>query len=167
MDVLLLGLTHTGLFTGDLGRSAFIRGDDRAFVGQHGPGLAEDLEELAGLGDRTRHQHCVAHPGVQAGFHLHIHDDVVGDLLQPVTARQHALECAPALLQRGLCDRGQPLGLGLEPRVDLARGTDPLVDIAGFIAQVQHHAVLDGLVKAVRFADIGPEGFQRCAFVGF
>ena len=83
-----------------------------------------------------------------------------------VPARQDPLQGAPTLLQRRLAIGCQPLRLGLEPGVDLVRGADPLVDVARLVAQVQHHAVLHGLVEPVGLADIGAENLERGPLVG-
>ena len=62
---------------------------------------------------------------------------------------EHLLHRAPALLELGLGEVGQPLGLGLEPLVDLLLRGDALVDVARLVAQVEHHAVPHGLVELV------------------
>ena len=61
----------------------------------------------------------------------------------------HLLHSAPTLLELRLGQVGHALGLDLEPLVHLGRGGEVLVDVAGLVAQIQHHAVSDRLVELV------------------
>jgi hypothetical protein len=95
-------------------------------------------------------------PLFSRSFSLHVHQDVGLDLLKPRLARQDLLHGAPALLELGLGEGGEPLGLGLEPLIDLGRRGDALVDVARLVAQVEDHAVLHGLVELVG-VDVAPK----------
>ena len=53
----------------------------------------------------------------------------------------------------------QPLGLGVEPRVDLVLGAEPLVDVPRLVDEVEHHLVLDRLAELVG-VDVAAEHFQ-------
>ena len=55
-------------------------------------------------------------------------------------------------------------GISLEPLVDLVRRSDVLIDIAGFVAQVEHHPVLDRLIEAVS-VDVRAEHLKASCFV--
>ena len=77
----------------------------------------------------------------------------------------HLAHRAPLLLQPPPGDVGEALRLGLEPLVDLLRRGEVLVDVAGLVAQVEHHAVAHGLVELVR-VDVRAEDFDRALFVG-
>src|SRR5690554_3351858 len=57
------------------------------------------------------------------------------------------LEGTPARLQSCLGHLGQSCGMSLEPLIDLLLGGDALVDVAGFVAKVDDHAVGDGFVE--------------------
>ena len=53
----------------------------------------------------------------------------------------------------------QPLGLGLEPGIDLVFGAKALVDVPRLIDQVQYYLVLDALAELVG-VDVAAEHFQ-------
>lgn len=101
----------------------------------------------------------------QPGPGVHIEEDVVGDAFEARLAGQHPLHGAPLLLELGLGEVGEALGLGLEPLVDLVLGSEALVDVAGFVAQVQHHLLAHGLVEAVG-VDVAPEHLDAFPLVG-
>ena len=67
--------------------------------------------------------------------------DVADDLLGPGLRGQDLLHRPPALLQLGLGEVGQALGLRLEPLVDLVLGGQLLIDVAGLVAKIEDHAV--------------------------
>ena len=140
-----------------------VGGDDGALAVQ--VGLVEQLVELARLVDAARDQHGVAAPALQPVPGLHVHQDVGHDLLQPRLAGEHLLHRAPALLELRLGQIGQPLGLGLEPLVDLRLGGDVLVDVPRLVAQVEHHPVLHRLVELVG-VDVAAEDLDAPLLVG-
>ena len=78
---------------------------------------------------------------------------------------EHLLHRAPALLELGLGQIGQSLGLGLEPLVDLRLRGDVLVDVARLVAQIEHHAVLHRLVELVG-VDVAAEDLDALLLVG-
>ena len=150
VDVVLaqpLGRALAGVFLGDVAGLRLVAGDDGALALE--AGLAEQLVELAGLVDARSDEHGVAAAVHQARLGLHVEQDVVDDLLGPRLGADDLLHRAPALLQLGLGQVGHALGLELEPLVDLVGRGQVLVDVAGLVAQVEHHAVLDGLVELV------------------
>jgi len=127
--------------------------------------VLEHLEEAAGRVDAARYENGVAVPALQPVPGLHVELDVSDYLVQPVTSGQRLLYGAPALLELGLGEVGQPLGLQLEPLVDLRLRCDVLVDVARLVAQVQHHTVAHRLVVLVGM-DVGAEGLDAAALVG-
>ena len=72
---------------------------------------------------------------------------------------EHVLHRAPLLLQLVLLPVVQPLGLGLEPGIDLVLRAEPLVDVPRLIDEVEHHLVLDALAELVG-VDVAAEDFQ-------
>ena len=80
-------------------------------------------------------------------------------------AGQHLLHRAPALLELRLGQVVQPLGLGLEPLVDLRLRGDVLVDVPRLVAQVEHHAVPHRLVELVG-VDVAAEDLDALLLVG-
>ena len=74
------------------------------------------------------------------------------------------LHRAPALLELRPGQVGQALGLDLEPLVDLGLRRDVLVDVAGLVAQIQHHAVLHRLVEFVG-VDVRPKDLDALLLV--
>ena len=72
---------------------------------------------------------------------------------------------APALLQLGFGQIVQPLGLHLEPLIDLGLRGHVLVDIARLIAQVEHDAVCHRLIEFIG-VDVGAEHFEAGLLVG-
>ncbi|MCY1298899.1 hypothetical protein D9M70_484080 [compost metagenome] len=95
----------------------------------------------------------------------HIHQNVGDDLLQPRLARQHFLHGSPALLELGLGQIVQALGLGLEPLIDLLLRGDVLVDVAGLVAQVEHHAIGHRLIELVG-VDVAAKHLDALLLVG-
>ena len=85
--------------------------------------------------------------------------------LRPRLGADDLLHRAPALLELGAGQVGHALGLGLEPLVDLGGRGQMLVDVAGFVPQVEHHAVLDGLVELVG-VDEAAERLEAGGLVG-
>ena len=61
--------------------------------------------------------------------------------------------------QRGLLPVVQPLGLGVEPGVDLLLRAQPLVDVARLVDQVEHHLILHRLAELVG-VDVAAEDFE-------
>lgn len=94
-------------------------------------------------------EHGVAAPVHQTGLGLHVEQDVVDDLLGPWLGGDDLLHGAPTLFELGLGQVGHALGFDLEPCVDLRGAGELLVDVAGFVAQVEYDAVGDGLVELV------------------
>ena len=142
-----LGRALARVLLGDVPRLRVIRGDDRALALE--ARLAEQLVELAGLVDARPDEDRVAAAVHQPRLGLHVEEDVVDDLAGARLGADDLLHRAPALLQLGLGQVGHALGLGLEPGVDLRRGGEVLVDGPRLVAQVEHDAVLDGLVELV------------------
>ncbi len=105
--------------------------------------------ELARLKDAARHQHGVAVAVHQARAGGHVQQDVGDDDRKPILTGQHPLHGSPLLLELRAGQVIQPLGLGLEPLVDLVAVGQRLVDVARLIAQIQHHALAHGLIEFV------------------
>ena len=150
VDVVLaepLGSTLTGVFLGDVPRLWLVAGDDGALALE--AGLTEQLVELARLVDGRANEHGVASTVHQPRLDVHVQQDVVHDLAGAGLSADDLLHRAPALLQLRLGQVGHALGLGLEPLIDLVGSHQLLVDRAGFVAQVQHDPVFDGLVELV------------------
>ena len=70
----------------------------------------------------------------------------------------------PLLFELALLPVVQPLGLGLEPGVDLVFRPETLVNVARLIDEVQHDAVLDALAELVG-VDVATEHFLTGARV--
>ena len=157
-----LGQPLAALLALDVRRLWPVGGDDGALPRQ--VGLLEHLEEAARRVDAAGDEQRVAVPALQPVAGLHVHQDVGDDLLQPVARGEHLLHRAPALLELGLGDVGEPLGLQLEPLVHLRLRGDALVDVARLVAQVEHHAVAHRLVVLVG-VDVGAEGLDAAALV--
>ena len=143
----LLVVALAGVLLGDRGGVRDVAGDDGDLALE--AGLDEQLVELAGLVDAVADEHGVAATGDQARLPLEVHEDVLDDHLGARLGRDDLLHRAPLLLEAGLGEVGQSLGLEVEPLVDLLRSLELLVDVAGLVAQVQHDAVADGLVELV------------------
>ena len=159
----LLGLTLAGVFLRDVAGVGRVAGDDGALA-LEATGH-EQVVELARLVDAGADQHRVAAPVHQAGLGFHVEQDVVDDLLGSRLAGDDLLHRAPALLEFGLAEVGHALGLDVKPLVDLLRAGQVLVDVAGFVAQIEHHAVRDRFVELVG-VDEGAEGLDARGPVG-
>ena len=109
----------------------------------------EQLIKLARFVNAAGDQHGVAVAIHQARLGVHVEQDVGDDLFQPRLAGQHPLHGAPLLLELGLGQVVQSLGLGVEPIVDLLLRGDGLVDVPRLVAQIQHHALAHRLVELV------------------
>ncbi len=148
VDELLVGFgVRAGLFQRDVLGLRIVRRDDGALALERR--LLEQLEILAGLVDAGRHQHGVAALAGQSRLDAEIEDDVADDALHARSRTEHVLHRAPLLFQFVLLPVVQPLGLGLEPCVDLVLRAKPLVDVAGLVDQVEHDLVLDRLAELV------------------
>ena len=132
-------------------------GDDGALAVE--VGLVEEIVDPARFVDAARHQHRIAVTTAQSVAGRHVHLDVGNNLIQPGLAGEHLPHRAPALLELRLGKIGQPLRLGLEPLIDLGLRGDALIDVPGFIAQVEHHLVLHRLVESVS-VDVAPENLD-------
>ena len=158
-----LGGAVAGVLLGDVAGLRRVGGDDGALALE--AGLAEQLVELAGLVDARADEHGVAATVHEPRPRLHVQQDVVDDLPGPRLGADDLLHGAPALLELGPRQVGHALGPGGEPLVDLGRRRQLLVDGARLVAQVEHHAVLDGLVELVG-VDEAAEGLDARRLVG-
>ena len=159
----LLGQALACFFSLDVACSGTIGGDDGAPVLQSGP--TECLEEAAGRVDAVRHEHGVAAPALQAVTRLHIDQDVVHDLLNPVPRARDLPHGAPLLPELRPGQVAEPLGLEIEPLIDLRLRRDVLVDVTRLVAQVQNHLVVHRLIVLVG-VDVRAEDLDTALLVG-
>jgi len=156
----LLGGALARVLLGDVARVRRVARDDGDLVFE--TRVDEHLVELAGLVDALTYQHCVAATAHQPWLGFHVQQDVLDDLLGPGLSGYDLLHRAPLLLQAGLAQVGEALGLGLEPLVDLFRAGQVLIYVACLVAQVEDDAVRHGLIELVG-VDERAEGLDaRC-----
>ncbi len=128
-----------GFFQRDVAGQRVVRRDDGAAPLERR--LLQQLEILAGLVDAGRHQHGIAAPVGQTPLGREVEHDVGHHPVHARAGTQHLLHGAPLLLQFVALPVVQALGLGRKPLVDLVCRAQPLVDVARFVHQVQHHLV--------------------------
>ena len=158
VDELLVRLgVGAGFLQRDVAGLRVVGGDDRALALEDG--LLEQLEVLARLVDAGGHQHGVAPLVAQARLHAEVEDDVLHHALHARAGAEHLLHRAPLLAQGGLLPVVQALGLGIEPRIDLVRRAEALVDVPRLIDEVEHHLVLHRLAELVG-VDVAAEDFE-------
>ena len=126
--------------------------------------MLEHVEEAAGGVDVVGDEDGVAVATLQARTCLHVEEDVAHDLGEAVARAEDLLHGAPALFELGQGVVGETTGLGLEPLIDLGLRGDALVDVAGFVAQVEDDTVAHSFVVFVG-VDVGAEDFDAGAFV--
>src|SRR5450755_899136 len=143
----LLGQACAGILLRDVAWLRLVAGDDCTLASE--PGLAEQVVDRTCLVDARADKDGVAAPVHQPGLDLHVKQDVVDDLPRARFGADHLLHGAPAFLEFGTGQIGHAIGLGLEPLVHLGGRGQALIDVAGFVAQVEHHAVIHGLVELV------------------
>ena len=115
------------------------------------------LEEAARRVHAVRDQHGVAPPALQPVLRLHVDEDVVHDLVDPVPRTRDLPHRAPASAELSLSQVAEPLGLEIEPLVDLGLRGQMLVDVPRLVTQVQNDPVAYRLVVLVG-VDVGTEG---------
>ena len=124
----------------------------------------EEGEVLGRLVDARCDQNGIASLGGQTGLHGEVKDDIGNDPIHPRSRTQKLLLGSPLLFKFILLPVVQPLGLCVEPLVDLLRCANPLVDVSGFIDQVEHDVVLDRFAKLVG-VDVASEHLEACRLV--
>ena len=167
VDVVLaqfLGESFAAFLAFDRRRGRLIGGHNGAFSGKRG--AAEHPEQPAGGVDAVGDEQGVAVAALEAALGFHVEHDVGDDLAQAVLGARHRPHRAPALFELGFGEIGQGRGLGLEPLVDLGLGSELLVDVPGFVAQVEHDFVAHRLVVFVGM-DVRPENLDAAGLVGF
>ena len=158
VDELLVGLgVGAGLLLRHVLGQRIVGGHDRASALERR--LLKQREILARLIDAGRHQDRVAAFAGQPRLYAEIEDDVADHPVHAGARTEHVLHRAPLLLQLVLLPVVQPLGLGVEPGVDLVLGAEPLVDVARLIDEIEDHLVLDRLAEFVG-VDVAAEHFQ-------
>ena len=158
VDELLVGLgVGAGLLQGHVLRLRVVGGHHRALALERR--LLEQREILARLVDAGGHQDGVAALAGQARLDAEVEDDVAHHPLHARAGAEHVLHRAPLLLQLVLLPVVQPLGLGLEPGVDLVLRAEALVDVPRLIDQVEHHPVLHAFAELVG-VDVAAEDLQ-------
>ena len=95
----------------------------------------------------------------QARLHAEVEDDVAHHPIHAGVGAEHVLHRAPLLFQLVLLPVVQPLGLGLEPGIDLVLGAEALVDVARLIDEIEHHLVFHRLAELVG-VDVAAEDLQ-------
>ena len=159
-----LGLPRAGLFPLDHAGIRLIAGHNGALATKAMG--AEHLVAFASLIDTRADQHGIATAIGQPGFLIEIEQNIPHDLLQPRATRQQLLHRGPLLLELLASEARQRLGFGLKPLVHLLLGFDLLIDVTRLIAQIQHHAIRDGLIKLVG-VDVGAKHLHRLLLVPF
>ena len=157
-----LGVSLACFFVFDVSLRRFIRGDDRTLISK--VRFGKQLIVLAGLIDAGRNEQRVAVSALQSITRLHIHQNIGDDLLQPILTTQDLLHRAPTLFQLSLGQIRQSPCPGLEPFVDFCLRRDQLVDVAGFVAKVEHDAILHRFVELVRM-NVSTEHFDTTGLV--
>jgi hypothetical protein len=160
----LLSQTLAALLALDVRGRRPIGSDDGTLTGQIS--LLEHLEKAAGGVDAAGNKHGIAVTALEPVTRLHVDQNVVDDLRQPVAGREYLLHRAPALLELGLGQVRQATCFEFEPLIHLHLRGDALVDIACLVAQIKHHAVAHCLVVFIG-VDIGTEGLDGAALVAF
>jgi hypothetical protein len=110
-------------------------------------GLLDQGDVGARLGDAGGHQEGGAACPGQARLDAEVEDDVVHHPLHARAGAEPVLHRAPGRLPLVLLPVVPPRGLGLEPGVDPVFGAEALVDVARFIDEIEHDAVLDALAE--------------------
>ena len=160
---LLVGLcAGANLFQRHILGLRVVRGDDRA------PALEQRLlkqrEVFAGLVDARRHQDGIAAFTGQARFDAEVKNNVRHHPVHAGFGAEHVLHRAPLLFQLFFLPVVQRLGLGVKPLVDLVLRSQLLVNVAGLVHQVQHHAIFHGFAEFVG-VDVAAKYFQAGGFV--
>ena len=126
--------------------------------------LLEQREILGRVVDAGRHQDGVSALARKARLDAEVENNVAHHPVHPGFRAQHLLHRPPVLLQLVFLPVVQLPRLGLEPGVNLVLGTEPLVDVARLVDEIEHHLVFHGLAELVDM-DVATEDFEACLLV--
>lgn len=137
----------SGVFGGDVFSLWVVGGDNGAFAFEGG--LLEAFVVFTGFVNAGNDEDGVTPIGVEARFNAEVEGDIGDDAIDARSGAKDFLHSAPFFAEGSFLPSVESFGFGIEPAIDFGFGAEFLVDVTGFIDQVEDDFIFDGFAEFV------------------
>ena len=148
VDKLFVGFgVGSGVFGGDGLGLGIVGGDDGAFAFEGG--LLEAFVVFAGFVNAGDDEDGIAPIVIQSMFDAEVENDVLNNAIDARSGTEDFLHGAPFFAEGGFLPVVESLGFGIEPGINFGFGAEGLVNVAGFVDQIEDDFIFDGFAEFV------------------